>query len=142
MIGYVCTITVSYTHLDVYKRQDLDSEEDDSKLKETKHIKELTSEQKAIFSYFIPVKGMEDQICKAYNAVLDHFNRKENASTGNLIIQGEQGCGKKMCIRDREIHRPTTHSLSVIQQETSLTERVLRYRTDRSAQWHSWMRCV
>ena len=81
---------------DISMPEDLDSEEDDSKLKETKHIKELTSEQKAIFSYFIPVKGMEDQICKAYNAVLDHFNRKENASTGNLIIQGEQGCGKTM----------------------------------------------
>lgn len=82
--------------LDISLPEDLDSEEDDSKLKETKHIKQLTSEQKAIFSYFIPVKGMEDQICKAYNAVLDHFNRKENASTGNLIIQGEQGCGKTM----------------------------------------------
>lgn len=81
---------------DISLPEDLESEEDDSKLKETKHIKELTSEQKAIFSYFIPVKGMEDQICKAYNAVLDHFNRKENASTGNLIIQGEQGCGKTM----------------------------------------------
>lgn len=81
---------------DISLPEDLDSEEDDSKLKETKHIKELTSEQKAIFSYFIPVKGMEDQICKAYNAVLDHFKRKENASTGNLIIQGEQGCGKTM----------------------------------------------
>ena len=81
---------------DISLPEDLDSEEDDSKLKETKHIKELTREQKAIFSYFIPVKGMEDQICKAYNAVLDHFNRKENASTGNLIIQGEQGCGKTM----------------------------------------------
>lgn len=81
---------------DISLPEDLDSEEDDSKLKETKHIKEFTSEQKAIFSYFIPVKGMEDQICKAYNAVLDHFNRKENASTGNLIIQGEQGCGKTM----------------------------------------------
>lgn len=81
---------------DISLPEDLDSEEDDSKLKETKHIKELTSEQKAIFSYFIPVKGMEDQICKAYNAVLDHFNMKENASTGNLIIQGEQGCGKTM----------------------------------------------
>ena len=81
---------------DISLPEDLDSEEDDSKLKETKHIKQLTSEQKAIFSYFIPVKGMEDQICKAYNAVLDHFNRKENASTGNLIIQGEQGCGKTM----------------------------------------------
>lgn len=81
---------------DISLPEDLESEEDDSKLKETKHIKELTSEQKAIFSYFIPVKGMDDQICKAYNAVLDHFNRKENASTGNLIIQGEQGCGKTM----------------------------------------------
>ena len=34
---------------DISLPEDLDSEEDDSKLKETKHIKELTSEQKAIF---------------------------------------------------------------------------------------------
>ena len=81
---------------DLSMPEDLDSEEDDITVNESKHINELTSEQKAIFSYFIPVKGMEDQICKAYNGVLDHFTRKETAATGNLIIQGEQGCGKTM----------------------------------------------
>lgn len=81
---------------DLSMPEDLDSEEDDRTVYESKHINELTSEQKAIFSYFIPVKGMEDQICKAYNGVLDHFTRKETAATGNLIIQGEQGCGKTM----------------------------------------------
>ncbi len=81
---------------DLSMPEDLDSEEDDRTVDESKHINELTSEQKAIFSYFIPVKGMEDQICKAYNGVLDHFTRKETAATGNLIIQGEQGCGKTM----------------------------------------------
>ena len=85
---------------DISLPEDLDSEEDDSKLKETKHIKELTSEQKAIFSYFIPVKGMEDQICKAYNAVLDHFNRKENAIhrqshyTGRAGLRKDNACYK------------------------------------------------
>lgn len=79
--------------------EDLDSEEDDSKLKETKHIKELTSEQKAIFSYFIPVKGMEDQICKAYNAVLDHFNRKKRIHrqphyTGRAGLRKDNACYK------------------------------------------------
>lgn len=76
--------------------EDLDSEEDDETVIESKHINELTSEQRAIFSYFIPVKGMENQICKAYNGIIDHLNKKGNASSGNLIIQGEQGCGKTM----------------------------------------------
>ena len=76
--------------------EDLDSEEDDKTVIESKHINELTNEQRAIFSYFIPVKGMENQICKAYNGIIDHLNKKGNASSGNLIIQGEQGCGKTM----------------------------------------------
>ena len=76
--------------------EDLDSEEDDKTVIESKHINELTNEQRAIFSYFIPVKGMENQICKADNGIIDHLNKKGNASSGNLIIQGEQGCGKTM----------------------------------------------
>ena len=76
--------------------EDLDSEEDNKTVIESKHINELTNEQRAIFSYFIPVKGMENQICKAYNGIIDHLNKKGNASSGNLIIQGEQGCGKTM----------------------------------------------
>ena len=54
----------------------------------------LTDEQKAIFSYFMPVKGMEAQLCRALAGVVDHLKESSNASTGNLIIQGSQGCGK------------------------------------------------
>ena len=61
---------------------------------ESKKLEQLTDEQKSIFSYFIPVKGMEDQLCKAYNGVMEHFAKKETAKTGNLIIQGAPGCGK------------------------------------------------
>ena len=54
----------------------------------------LTDEQKAIFSYFMPVKGMEKQLCRALAGVVDRLKESSNASTGNLIIQGSQGCGK------------------------------------------------
>ena len=54
----------------------------------------LTEEQKAIFSYFIPVKGMEDQLGKALAGVVENLKGEPNSSRGNLIIQGCQGCGK------------------------------------------------
>ena len=54
----------------------------------------LTDEQKAIFSYFMPVKGMEAQLCRALAGVVDHLKNSTSATTGNLIIQGSQGCGK------------------------------------------------
>ena len=55
---------------------------------------ELTDEQKAIFSYFMPVKGMEDQLCKALTVASSHLKNKETASRGNLVIKGGQGSGK------------------------------------------------
>ena len=57
-------------------------------------IHELTEEQKAIFSYFIPVKGMEPQLCKALTGIMAKLDGRANMSAGNLIIQGCQGCGK------------------------------------------------
>ena len=67
---------------------------DEEAIVESKKLEQLTDEQKSIFSYFIPVKGMEDQLCRAYNGVMEHFAKKETAKTGNLIIQGAPGCGK------------------------------------------------
>ena len=55
---------------------------------------DLTEEQKAIFSYFMPVKGMEAQLCKALAGILDNLKGEAASSKGNLIIQGSQGCGK------------------------------------------------
>lgn len=54
----------------------------------------LTDEQKAIFSYFMPVKGMEAQLCRALAGVVDRLKGEPNSSIGNLIIQGSEGCGK------------------------------------------------
>ena len=54
----------------------------------------LTEDQKAIFSYFMPVKGMEAQLCRALAGVVNHLKESSSSSTGNLIIQGSQGCGK------------------------------------------------
>ena len=59
-------------------------------------VEELSEEQKAMFSYFIPVKGMEKQLSKVVSSISKHLMNKESASTGNLIVQGEQGCGKTM----------------------------------------------
>ncbi len=59
-----------------------------------KPIKKLTDEQKAIFSYFVPVKGMEPQLCDALNGMIRHLKQDKAATTGNLIVQGSQGCGK------------------------------------------------
>lgn len=54
----------------------------------------LTEEQKAIFSYFVPVKGMEEQLCKALSGIVTNYKGAAKSSTANLVVQGSQGCGK------------------------------------------------
>ena len=54
----------------------------------------LSNEQKAIFSYFMPVKGMEAQLSKVLAGIVNRLNGENTSSAGNLIIQGSQGCGK------------------------------------------------
>ena len=63
-------------------------------VKEVVPIVTLTEEQKAIFSYFMPVKGMESQLCKVLSGIVANLSGVPNSSVGNLIIQGSQGCGK------------------------------------------------
>ena len=53
----------------------------------------LTEDEKAFFSYFVPVRGMSEQIVK----VLDTSEKsiKDGTSrTGNLVIYGNKGSGK------------------------------------------------
>ncbi len=77
---------------------------------EPKVIEHLTDEQKAIFSYFVPVKGMEDQLCQALTGAVRHIRRDETAGGGNIIIQGGQGCGKTVL---------ATSLIKVLQKETN-----------------------
>ena len=54
----------------------------------------LTEEQKAMFSYFIPVDGMEGQILRALTQISAKYAQGEDSKAGHLLIQGGQGCGK------------------------------------------------
>ncbi len=56
-------------------------------------IQSLTEEQKAIFSYFVPIKGMERQLCKVLSGIVSSMEQSQGSSA-NLVIQGSQGCGK------------------------------------------------
>lgn len=78
-----------------------------------KEVKKLTEEQKAIFSYFIPVKGMEEQLCEALAGVAERVSKEGMVPAGNLIIQGGQGSGKTML---------ATSIIKVLQQQTGMVE--------------------
>ncbi len=67
---------------------------EEEKEEKKKVILSLTEDQKAIFSYFVPVKGMEDQLCKALSGIVTNYKNTSSSASGNLIIQGCQGCGK------------------------------------------------
>lgn len=57
-------------------------------------VTKLSSEQREIFTYFVPIKGMEQQLCQALTGASRHMTADRTASTGNMIIQGGQGSGK------------------------------------------------
>lgn len=57
-------------------------------------ITRLSKEQREIFTYFVPIKGMEQQLCQAMTGAAQRLSSGGRASTGNMIIQGGQGSGK------------------------------------------------
>lgn len=61
---------------------------------DTKVIRKLSEEQREIFTYFVPIKGMERQLCQAMTGAIRHLSRGGTAATGNMVIQGGQGSGK------------------------------------------------
>lgn len=58
--------------------------------------KQLTEEEKEIFSYFMPIAGMESSICQALTGAKYHLENRTGSSAGNIIIQGGIGSGKTM----------------------------------------------
>ena len=52
---------------------------------------------------------MEDQLCAAVKSASAHLLKTETAGTGNIIIQGGQGCGKTVL---------ATSLIKVLQRET------------------------
>ena len=56
---------------------------------------QLTEDQKAQFTYFMAIEGMEDQICGALE-VLRRRQDTISSAFGNVLIIGDKGCGKTM----------------------------------------------
>lgn len=54
----------------------------------------LSEEQKELFSYFLPVPGMEEQICRILKGASQRIGNTITSLTGNILIQGEEGSGK------------------------------------------------
>ena len=63
-------------------------------LKEEQKAYELMEEQKELFSYFLPVPGMEDQIRQILLGAKSRLGNSVTSLTGNILIQGEEGSGK------------------------------------------------
>lgn len=73
----------------------------------------LTEKEKTIFSYFMPVKGMEAQLRQALTVASRHLEQDKTAATGNLLILGGHGTGKTTL---------ATSIIKVLQQETGRIE--------------------
>ena len=73
----------------------------------------LTEKEKTIFSYFMPVKGMEAQLRQALTGASRHLEEDKTAATGNLLILGGHGTGKTTL---------ATSIIKVLQQETGRIE--------------------
>ena len=59
----------------------------------------LTEEQKQLFSYFVPVRGMSEQIVEVLDN--DRRERREGTSrTGNIVVIGHKGSGKTVLAVD------------------------------------------
>ncbi len=71
----------------------------------------LTKAQKEIFSYFVPIQGMEQQLCQVLTGVKRRLGRSTNSTEGNIMIQGGPGSGKTVLATDL---------IKVIQEETGL----------------------
>ena len=60
----------------------------------------LTEEQKKLFSYFVPVRGMSEQLVDVLEQDKNCTNRAGTSKTGNLLIIGNKGNGKTVLAVD------------------------------------------
>lgn len=63
-------------------------------------ITALNEEQKEIFSYFVPVTGMEKQLCQVLEGTLHRRGNSNTSATGNILIMGGRGSGKTVLATD------------------------------------------
>lgn len=82
-------------------QQALEQETEQEVEKEDKEsITKLNEEQKEIFSYFVPVTGMEQQLCQVLEGTLHRRGNTNTSATGNIVIMGGRGSGKTVLATD------------------------------------------
>lgn len=75
-------------------------------------LTKLNDKQREIFSYFVPVDGMEKQICQVLTGAMARISDHTHSATGHILIQGGKGCGKTVLATgiikalQREVNRP------------------------------------
>ncbi len=75
-------------------------------------VKQLTPERREVFSYFVPISGMEAQIYDLLEGVAHHLQFEKDSVSGNFIVEGIKGSGKTVLITDiikvlqKELKRP------------------------------------
>ncbi len=83
-----------------------------SKTQDMPEITAFDDAQKAIFSYFAPVAGMQEQICRTLSHTLARFAQGGSSASGHIVIQGGRGCGKTILAKrlimalQKEVQRP------------------------------------
>ena len=60
----------------------------------------LTEEQKKLFSYFVPIRGVSEQIVEVLNRDKRCRNRYGTSRTGNIVVVGRKGSGKTVLAVD------------------------------------------
>ncbi len=76
------------------------------------HISKLSPEQKKIFSYFVPISGMEQQLCQVLEGALHRKGTDNTSTSGNILITGGRGSGKTVLATDliKVIQKSGKHS--------------------------------
>ncbi|MFP3155708.1 hypothetical protein LQZ18_15020 [Lachnospiraceae bacterium ZAX-1] len=75
-------------------------------------ITKLTEEQKDLFAYFIPITGMEKQLCQALDGASRRKRHNQTSTAGNIVIIGGKGSGTMVLAQDltKAIQKITKHS--------------------------------
>ena len=60
----------------------------------------LTEEEKKLFSYFVPVHGMSEQLVEVLQKEKQCRNRYGTSRTGNIVVVGRKGSGKTVLAVD------------------------------------------
>lgn len=63
-------------------------------------ITHLSARQREIFTYFTPVTGMEQQLCRVLTGAKKHLKEDTGCRAGNIMIQGVRGSGKTVLATD------------------------------------------